>query len=440
MRDIIIFLIVVGALPFILRRAYVGVLLWSWLGYMNPHRLSWGFAYDFPFAQLTAIATLIALPFDKSRRGIPVQSVTVVWFLLIVWMNLTTLFAMNPEDAFQEWDRTMKIMLISVVTIVLMQSRERLNALITVIVISLGFYGLKGGLFAVLTGGQYLTWGPPDSFIGDNNSLALALIMILPLMRYLQMQASSKNVKRILAAAMVLTAFAILASRSRGALLAGGSMVFYLWLKGRHKLTFGLILAAILPVIILSMPEKWFERMTTITEYQEDDSAMGRINAWWFAFNLAKDRPLVGGGFDAFTPEAFERYAPDPLDFHDSHSIYFEMLGEHGFVGLGLFLVLGWLALRRGTWITRRARDNPELSWARDLAAMLQVSLISYAVGGAFLGLAYFDLYYHLVAAMVILQRLVAESLSRPADLPVEEPSPAQASVRQTRAYIGHST
>ena len=149
--------------------------------------------------------------------------------------------------------------------------------------------------------------------------------------------------------------------------------------------------------ILAFMPAKWTERMESIQNYQEDASAMGRINAWWYAYNLANDRPLLGAGFKGFTPELFRRYAPNPNDYHDSHSIYFEVLGEHGYVGLFLFLTLALLTWRNLVRVQRRAKGRDDLLWARQLAAMLQVSLVGYAVGGGFLGLGYFDLLYHFI-------------------------------------------
>src|SRR2546428_6902930 len=95
-------------------------------------------------------------------------------------------------------------------------------------------------------------------------------------------------------------------------------------------------------------------------------------------------------------------YAPYPGDLHDSHSIYFEVLGEHVFVGLGLFLMLGLMTWRTASWVIRRARRDREKRWVADLAAMVQVSLVGYATAGAFLGLAYFDYYYTLVALVVL--------------------------------------
>ncbi len=412
MRDIVLTLIVFGALPFVLRRAYKGVLLWSWLGYMNPHRMVWGFAYNFPFAQLAALATLVALPFDKGRKGIPLTAVTICWFLLIVWMNLTTLFAFNPEEAYIEWDRAMKIMLISFVTVILMQDEKRLNHLVWTIVISLGFFGVKGGIFSILTGGNYLVFGPAESFIRDNNALALALIMTLPLVRYLHLQVEHKYLRLALLVSMGLIFLSILTSHSRGALIAGAAMITFIWLKGRQKLKVGFAILLLLPFTFYFMPDHWFERMGTISSYQEDDSAMGRINAWWFALNLAKDNPLMGGGFRTFTPELFRIYAPEGEDFHDAHSIYFEVLGEQGFVGLGLFLALGALTLLTAQRVAKQAKLYPQLLWAYDLASLVQVSLVGYAVGGAFLGLAYFDFYYHLVAIVVVLQAIVRQQIA----------------------------
>jgi probable O-glycosylation ligase (exosortase A-associated) len=235
--------------------------------------------------------------------------------------------------------------------------------------------------------------------------------MTLPLMRYLQLQATNRWVRYGLSAAILLSVLSIFASYSRGAVLAVAAMGFFLLLKSRKKGPIILIALVAVPLMLSFMPEEWFERLHTIKTYEQDASALGRINAWWFAFNVAVARPLVGGGYQVFDPELFKRYAPEPENFHDAHSIYFQVLGEHGFVGLILFLLLGWLALRSAAWVIRNTKDVAELTWARDLASMVQVSMIGYAVGGAFLGLAYFDLYYHLVAITLLTRDYVSREI-----------------------------
>lgn len=411
MRDYILVAIVLGSLPFILRRPFIGILLWCIFSYMNPHRFTYGFAYEFPFAAIIAGATIAGLLFSKESKRIPWNSLTIVWVLFILWMCLTTLFALIPQDAYQEWNRSMKIQLMTFITIILMTTRARLNALIWAIVVSLGFFGIKGGFFTLQTGGADMVWGPPGSFIEGNNSLGLALVMTLPLMRYLQLNTASFLARYGISAVMVLTVLSIFASYSRGAILAVAAMGLFLLFKSRKKGPIILMALVAVPLMLSFMPEEWFERLHTIKTYEQDASALGRINAWWFAFNVAVERPLIGGGFEVFDPELFQRYAPVPDDFHDAHSIYFQVLGEHGFIGLILFMLLGWLAFRSAAWVIRHTKELAELTWARDLASMIQVSIIGYAVGGTFLGLAYFDLYYHLVAIALLVRAYVSREI-----------------------------
>jgi probable O-glycosylation ligase (exosortase A-associated) len=152
--------------------------------------------------------------------------------------------------------------------------------------------------------------------------------------------------------------------------------------------------------------------MDTIGTYEQDTSAMGRINAWHFAVNVANDRPVFGGGFRVFSPEKFAVYAPDPDDYHDAHSIYFEVLGEQGWVGLAIFLAFGIGAWRAASSVGRKADLGERPHWTGELCRMVQVSLAGYAVGGAFLGLAYFDLYYNLVAFIVLARATVDEPIA----------------------------
>lgn len=414
MRDLLIALIVFGAVPFMLARPSIGVYLWCWISYMNPHRLAYGWAYHYPFAAVIAGSTLVATLFTKDRQKIPWTGITLLWVALIAWMNVSTLFALVPDDALKQWDRAMKIQLMTFVTLLAITTRERLQWLIWAITLSIGFYGVKGGIFSILTMGQYKAWGPPESFIYDNNTLALAIVMIMPLWQYLRMTTDSRLMRTACASAMFVSVFAVLASYSRGAFLAIGAMAMMLVLRTRAKVAVIIGLLVMVPVVMSFMPDEFYERMGTIKTYDQDASAMGRINAWTFAWNLAVDHPFVGGGFDTFDPELFKQYAPNPQDFHDAHSIYFEVLAEHGFVGLALFFGLFLATFLAAGKLRQQARDRDDLKWAFDLGSMIQVCIAGYAVGGAFLGLAYFDLPYHLVAitvlARVFVERQLAES------------------------------
>ena len=178
-------------------------------------------------------------------------------------------------------------------------------------------------------------------------------------------------------------------------------MVGFLWLKSKAKLKMLVLIVCCVPVMVMYMPEHWTNRMSTIDEYEEDASAQGRINAWLMAWNLVKDRPIVGGGFDMYSDYTFGRWAPNPTDIHSSHSNYFQMLGEHGWPGLILFLTLLLLSWRMASEVIGKVRSRPDLQWAGNLCRMMQVSLIGYCVGGAFVNLAYFDLIYFYITLIV---------------------------------------
>ncbi|MGC2518206.1 MAG: putative O-glycosylation ligase, exosortase A system-associated [Burkholderiales bacterium] len=411
MRDFILAAFLFGSVPFILRRPAIGVFLWAWVSIMAPHRMTFGFAHDFAFAQLIAVTTLIGMFFSKEPKRLPVTPVTMVLFLLLLWINVTTFFALDTGQALPMWERVMKIQLMVFVTLYILHSKQHIQVLVWVVALSVAFYGIKGGLFTLRGGGELLVWGPPGSFIEDNNSLALATTMTIPVLYYLFLQSSKRWLRWGLLGAALLCGFSVLGSYSRGAFLAIAAIMASLWWKSRTKLATAFALALLIPVAIGFMPEKWEERMWSIQEYHQDDSAMGRINAWKMAINLANDRPLVGGGFEIYNEKVFNRYAPNPGDLHAAHSIYFQMLGEHGYVGLMLFLLLWFLVWRDASWIIRHSRSHGELRWAFDLARMIQLSLVGYAVGGAFQNQAYFDLPYDLMIAIVLTRLLVEKEI-----------------------------
>jgi probable O-glycosylation ligase (exosortase A-associated) len=401
MRDIVLTLFVLGSVPMMVYRPFVGLLFWMWLGFMNPHRLAWGFAFNFPFVQVVAIATLLGLFASREPKKIPGGAVVTLWILFSIWVTLTTLFAMNPDLAWPEWLRYMKIQVMTLAVLMLVTSRERTLWAVVVIVVSICFYGVKGGIFTLLTGGKYMVLGPRNSFISGNTEIAFALVTTLPLLWYLRSVAVKRWQRIAIVASFALCVLAVLGSYSRGALLAVGAMLTFLWLGTRGKLLTGALTLLVLTVGLMFMPDQWFDRMQTLESTNFDMSAQGRINAWWFAFNLANDNPIFGGGFRAFTPEAFLQYAPRPDFFKDAHSIYFEVLGEHGYVGLLLYLAMGLASLIRASSIQKLTKGRPDLQWAAQLARMCQVALVGYVVGGAFLGLAYFDLPYVIMALIV---------------------------------------
>lgn len=410
MRDIVLTLVITIALVRGFKHPWIALMVWVVISVLNPHRYTYGFAYGMPFALASAAVIFIGLFITKDVKRTPFNTPGVILMLLSVWICITTAMAFFPQPSLELLDRVLKIYLLVIVAGSLIVTEQQIKVLTWVLALCIGVLSAKGGIFTIVSGGSYRVWGPPDSVIEDNNSFALAAIMTVPLLYFLAGEVRSKYLKFGFQAAALLSIFSALGSHSRGALLAVVAMTGFLWLKSKNKLALALVVVVMVPVVVAFLPAEWFERMHTIQTYQEDASAMGRINAWYTAFNVANAR-ITGGGFAMANSYVFGLYAPDPTHYLAAHSIYFQILGEHGWIGLFLFMAFWIVTWLNCGWVIRHAKGLPELAWAVSLTRMLQVSLIAYAVGGAFLSMAYFDMPYYEAMLVYAMRRLVSERL-----------------------------
>jgi probable O-glycosylation ligase (exosortase A-associated) len=381
--------------------------------------MAYGFSRTFPFAYLVAVSTLIGFVLSrKERKPFPVSNITVVYLLFFFWMTFTNLFAINTfEVVLDRWIFIFKIHLMIWVTLMLIRGRKQIEHLVWVVTLSIGFYGIKGGLWTLHSGGgSGHVWGPADSMIEDNNGLGLAMVMLVPFIYYLYQVTPHRWIRRGLGLAGLLMCFSIFGSQSRGAFLALLAMAVLLTIKGKRKLLMGALLASVIAAAMLFMPSSWSDRMDTIQTYDTDVSAMSRFYSWQTLWNLAIDRPLVGGGFVTDNPVVFATYAPAwGIQMFGgkvwvAHSSYFQVLGDHGFPGLLLYLLFGIFTWRRASQLAQDTKDDPELGqWVPLLMRMVQVSMTGFAVGGAFLSLVHFDLCYYIVAYVILVDATLRE-------------------------------
>lgn len=408
LRDIVIVTIVVALAILALKRPWIGVMNWTWVSIMNPHRYTWSFAYNAPLAAVAAASTLVALLFTKDRRS-PFQGAPVVWLLLfVIWMTISWLLGYDPAGDYWDWNRAIKIYLMTFVALSLIYTKHHIMAFAWVTVFSLAIISTKGGVFTVLTGGSYRVWGPAGSFIEDNNHLALATIVVIPMLHFLQLQLKRGWQQHGITLMILLSAAAAVGSHSRGALLALIAMIGVFWWRSPHKFVIGTLALAGFLVFLPMLPDAWWDRMHTITDYEQDPSAMGRINAWMVAIEVAKSN-LFGAGMSYQHALFFNAYGVYETTIRAAHSVYFQILGNHGFIGLLLYLLIWISTLRSAGKLRKMTKGSAELKWVYDLASMVQVSLISFAVGGAFLSMPYFDLPYNLMIMVVVARKWVEE-------------------------------
>jgi probable O-glycosylation ligase (exosortase A-associated) len=408
-RSLALFLELLVLLPIVLVRPFAGVVLWSWISFMNPHRLVWGgVALMMPWAMIIFFATIVGCVMSREPRRVPINAVTVLVALFLLMITATSTFALAPwPDVEAKWESVSKVFLFLLLTAALLNSKERIHALIWVMVVSLAFFGIKGGGFTLIGGGANKVFGPPSSMIFDNNHLATALLVCLPLMNYLRLESSHAIVRFGFVASMVLTIFAVAGTYSRGALIALLAISAYFWLQSPNKVISGTLVVVSLALAITFMPPSWLERMHSIGEYQRDASAMGRLEVWHVAWKMATSRPLTGAGFYAtYSQPVVATFVPG-AETRAVHSIWLEVLAEHGFptffVWFGITVAGAYYSVRT----IRLAKDTPELQWCANLARMSQVSIIAYLTGGSLLSLAYWDFYFTLLVTVAAVHQHV---------------------------------
>ena len=440
-RDIIIIAVLIPSVPICFMRPVYGAAAWIVLSFISPQFYACGFARQVPLALLIAIPTVLGfLVFSRNWKALLCRE-TALLFALWLWFTLTTFnsahvpaFADKTEAAWYRWGLVSKILLMTLVIVGILNTWNRLRWLVLAIAGSFGFLVVKSIPTMILSDGASRVYGPNYSMISDNNDFGLALNMVLPFFFFLAVLEDGRWMKRGMAFVFVVTIPAIIFTYSRGALLGLVAVLFLLILRSRHRIPVIVITLMVGIFAMVVVPQAWRDRMATTAPDALDASARSRINVWKYCWNMTKDYPVMGGGFDAFTPSLFQKYAPDVQDIHGPHSIYFGVMAEHGFVGLALYLALiaSCFASLRGLAKTARAMDSPHIV---AYSTMFSLSLVGFLTSGAFLGRAYFDFFFTIVGCIAVLRNLSyaewaekieeREAATDDADLPeLSDPAP----------------
>ena len=416
-------------LPMTVISAHVGVLLWIWIALMSPGEALYGPMAGVPFNRIVAIATIASVPFSKERNDFYIDKLSALLLVFIIAATFSWLTAIVPgTDTDALYEKLLKEAVLFFAVTSVMMTRHRIHLSLIIIVLSIGFFSVKEGLIFAITAGGHIILG--SGSIGDNNALATAMLMTIPILYYLYRYSQLRAVRLCFMAALILSVIATIGTYSRGGFV--GMVVVGLFMVGnsRHKLGAVFLLILTVALVYVLAPGAWFERLNTINSASDDGSFMGRVVAWKMSILVALDHPFTGGGpHSIHRLLVWETYRPmlPRLDFittppadalpHAAHSIWFEILGDLGFPGLIFFVAILAVASLKCRSITRMTRDQPSLAWAADLSRMLQISLAVYAVTGSALSLGYFEMYYIVLALVSRLGRTVEQCLTEQARL-----------------------
>jgi probable O-glycosylation ligase (exosortase A-associated) len=426
MRDIAMLLAMFALVPLAFASSFNAYLLWGWTAMLSPVFYMFGFMqglrYNLIFAGITL--GLWALGKVDLKGKLSANSTTILIALFIVHVSVSALlgYGDNPWK-WAIYEDFIKIAIFALLLPVFVTTRLRLHAFVLIICLALGFHGVVEGLKMIASAGGHKVRGISSSMLSDNNHFAVGMCMLLPFLVYMLQHLQNRLARFAAMSGIGLTVLAVIGTNSRGGFLCLAVLAVWYALTSRRKVLAS-VLVVLLGVIALQLaPDSWFERIDTIGSAQEDSSFLGRVIAWKISTAVGLANPIFGGGLRAIQSvpvwqEFMYRieflsfiWTPPPLPYaRAAHSIYFEVLGDLGLVGLALFLALIANAFLTARKIRGMVVNRPELVWARDLSDALRLALIAYCVGGAGVSLAYLDLFYMTVMLLeVVRQRVAAE-------------------------------
>jgi len=385
------------------KKPWWGVLSLAIFSYLNPHAYAWGFVRSLPVYYVLFLVVAFRTFTSKDKQSLPNDWRIYVFVMLWIGFAITSIQAYYPDIAWQKFWFVTKIYLPFYFTLVLINTKHKLYCLIITIAASIGVVAVKGGIFAILTGFSARVYGPPNTQFEENNAFAVAMLISIPLLLLWQKETLNTWIKKGISISIPIIYAASLCSWSRGALLTMGVLTLMLIFNSKRKYL-------VIPLVLIGaifakdyLPQEWFGRMNTIETYQQDSSAMSRIEAWTDGWNHTLEHPFAGAGFEGWLF----------VTQRDWHSSYVEMFSEHGFIAFGL-----WISLILGTLISltslpKKTFNITGMEWVSNYCFMLRASLICYMVGTAFLGLSYWDLLYHLIFISVLLKKIAMEELEK---------------------------
>ena len=413
MLDLALTGFVLGLMALGLRRPFLWVLAYLYIDVVAPQKISYFLLASIPISLIAFLAAFGGwmLADDKTNSRFALRQGLIL--MLLVYCGLTTLGADFPVEAAAKWGWVWKALVFAMFLPLTLRTRLRIEAAALVMVLAAGSIIITGGIKTAFSGGGY---GSLRFFVNDNTGLyegsiiSCVAIAIIPLIQWLARYGtifpSDWRVKLFSAALIFACLLIPVGTEARTGLLCIALLGVLLLRNTKRRFLYITLVAAAGLVAVPFLPDSFTKRMSTIENHAADESASTRLAVWAWTLEYAQDHPF-GGGFDAFRSnrlrietqksegEESNNQSVEVTETFDAgrayHSSYFEMLGEQGWLGLGLWL---WIQAM-GLWQMERIRSRwkertgPGEQWQAPLANALQQALLIYLAGSLFVGIAY---------------------------------------------------
>lgn len=429
MRDLAFVAFLLALIGFGFKRPFLFVLAYAYIDIVSPQRLTYLLLNSAPISLIAFALAFLGWAVADDKKGIGIAPRQVLLVMLLLYCGYTTMHADFPDSAPNKWDWVWKALVFATFLPFTLRTRLRIESLLLFMVLSAASIIIVGGIKTLASGGGYGILNlmvTSNSGLYEGSTLAAVAVAIVPIILWLTkfgtIYPSDIRVK-LFAAGLIFACLLIpVGTQARTGLICIGVLGILMLRHTKRRVLYISIVAAGLAIAVPFLPSSFTQRMDTIKGYKADSSASTRVAVWKWTWDYAKDHPM-GGGFEAYRSNKLKIVKTEVdgsaansdvttvVEYDQSrayHSAYFEMLGEQGWPGLILWLMIqigGLFSMERLRWRTKR---DPDREWMSMLAGALFQAHVIYLVGALFVGIAFQPFVYMLIGAQIGLSTYAA--------------------------------
>jgi probable O-glycosylation ligase (exosortase A-associated) len=407
-------------LAFGLKRPFLWVLAYIYIDCVAPQKMGWGLIQAIPLSLIAFVAAFGGWLLFDNKEGTRFTLRQAIIAVLLAYCAYSTTVADFPIAALAKWDWVWKALLFAIFLPLTLRTRLRFEATALIMVLALATIVINGGVKTAMGGGGYGTLAllvRENSGLYEGSILSTAAVSTIPLALWLARHGTifkpDWRVWTFVAGLIFASLLIPVGTAARTGLVCAAFLAVLMLRSAKRRFLYAALGGLALVLAVPFLPQSYLNRMSTIENHSDDESASTRVAVWMWTWNYVKDHPY-GGGFDAYRSNSFTyRMAkktgtpPNETVTYETvtdkarayHSSYFEMLGEQGWPGFILWLwlqLLGVWQMERIRWRFKRTEESTR-SWQWGLATALQQAQLTYLLGAAFVGIAYQPYIYMLI-------------------------------------------
>lgn len=429
------------------RRPFLFVLVYVYIDIVSPQRLTYVLLNSVPISLLAVAMCVLSWAVIDNKKDSRVAPRQLLILALLLYCGITTRTADFPLEALDKWDWVWKALAFAAFLPLTLRTKLRIESLLLFMILSASSIIIVGGIKTLASGGG--GYGSLNLMVSNNSGLyegstiSTVAIAIIPLILWFAKHGTifppDWKVKGFCAALVFSCLLIPIGTSTRTGLLCIGLVAVLMLRDTKRKVLYLGILGVIGLAAVPFLPSTFTDRMSTIKTYKADESASTRLAVWKWTWDYAKEHPF-GGGFEMYRQNQI-RYDTEKVEGDASnstvdkkltvdkarafHSAYFEMLGEQGYPGLAIWLMINLIGIVRMEVIRQRYRKAPpDQAWVTPLAGALQSAHIVYLLGAAFIAIAFQPFVYMLIGAQIGLDTYLARKRSELAWRPMKKVRP----------------